>query len=133
MRLFIRMPVLIAGLVACAALFGCAAVSTVKEGTVEAVRGKKEPNLEVLEEGASRETVKAELGEPKYSYEEIDIYEECKHRGLLGKVFGRGASIATGGMWKVVGTRVKKAAKMKDGCYGFIVVYDEDDRLKEVK
>lgn len=133
MRFFTRMPVLTAGLAACMALFGCAAVGTVTEGTVKTVRGEKEPNLEILEKGASRETVREELGEPKYSYEEIDIYEACRSRGLLGKAFGRGASIATGGMWKVVGTRVKKAAKMNEDCYGFIVVYDEDDRLREVK
>ena len=133
MKIFTRPLVLIAGLAVCLALPGCSTVSTVKEGAVGAVRGKKEPDLEILKKGAPRETVRTELGEPKYSYEEIDIYEACGSRGLLGKAFGRGAALAAGGMWKVVGTRVKKAAGMNEDCYGFIVVYDEDDRLKEVK
>ncbi len=122
-----RLSGLVVAVVICLFLSGCSAVM--------AARGTKDANLAVLREGTPRVIVLSELGEPKHSYDNTDIYEACKgDKSSLGRAFGHGIlSFLSLGLWEAVGTPIEAASGSGKECFGVTVVYDANNKVKEVK
>ena len=114
-------------LVLCLANFGCS--------VVKAVKGQDDADLSVLKEGTPRVIVVHELGAPKYTDKTTDVYEACKgDESSMGRAITHGIlDVLTLGLWEVVGTPIEMGAEADKECYRITVVYDEDNKLKEVK
>jgi len=96
-----------------------------------ATKGTKEKNLSVLKEGTPRSIVVAELGAPKSTEENTDIYEQCKgDESSTGRAIGHGImDVLTLGLWEAIGTPIEAAAGSDKECYRIKVIYDENDKV----
>ena len=108
-------------------ILGCA--------VVKAAKGKKDADVSVLREGMPRALVVAGIGKPVYSDKNTDIYEACKgDESSLGRALAHGAlDVMTCGVWEVIGTPIEMAGESDKDCYRLHVVYDEDNKVKEIK
>lgn len=102
---------------------------------VMATKGTKESNLSVLKEGTPRSIVVAELGPPKTTEENIDIYETCKgDEASTGRAIGHGVmDVLTLGLWEVIGTPIEAAAGSDKECYRIKIVYNENDKIESIE
>ncbi len=102
---------------------------------VMATQGTKKKDLSVLKEGTPRSIVVAELGAPESTEGNVDVYTYCKgDESSIGRAVGHGVmDVLTLGLWEVVGTPIEAAASSDKECYRIEVVYDENDKLKEIK
>lgn len=101
-----------------------------------ALSGKKDPNLGVIHNGASRGEVELQLGNPVRSSLDgdgtrTDIYEyEIGNEPSSGRAVGYGAlDVLTLGLWEVAGTPIEA---VQGDTYEIAIQYDQDDTVTAI-
>lgn len=99
-----------------------------------AASGYKGTNISVLKKGTPKLLVLQELGEPEYTDGDKNFYKACKGKeGSTGRgMFHAVMSGLTLGLWEIIGTPIELISLDDKGCYYLFVVYDENEKIKEV-
>ncbi len=101
-----------------------------------AMVGKKEPELNVVRNGATRGEIELQLGSPveiqEFDGKRFDIYEyEIGNNPSAGRAFGHGVmDFLTLGLWEFVGTPVEGVQGQKKRLG---VTYTKDDTVAKIQ
>lgn len=100
-----------------------------------AATGPREPNLNVVQRGAFRAVVEAEMG-PPVSVLKYDMGEACTYQYELGRAPDMGRAmiylvfdIFTLGLWELIGTPLEKSLGEK---HKMVVFYNQDNEVLSV-
>lgn len=101
-----------------------------------AMSGKKEPNLGMVQVGASRGEVELTIGNPTKTVtlddgNRMDVYEyQIGNEPSAGRAAGHAVmDLLTLGLWEIIGTPVEAAQGDKRLLH---LIYDKDDRVIKI-